>query len=164
MITAVLGLIQLRRMAVLWRVSRPQFAVAWATFALTLLLAPRIERAVMAGVALALAVHLIRELSVRIETTTSGETLEVRPTGVLWFATAHDLEARLNRLLGQHRDATRLRLVLDGLGRIDLTGAMALERLLDDARAAGLKVEVVDAPPQARGLLARHARRRDPLR
>jgi SulP family sulfate permease len=163
-ISAVLALIRLRRMAVLWRVSRPQFVVAWATFALTLLLAPRIERAVMAGVVLALAVHLIRELSVRIEVTTTGETLEVRPTGVLWFATAHDLEARLNRLIGQHRDATRLRLVLDGLGRIDLTGAMALDRLLDDARAAGLDVEVVDAPPQARGLLARHARRRDPLR
>lgn len=163
-ITAVLALIRLRRMAVLWRVSRPQFAVAWATFGLTLLLAPHVERAVTAGVALALAVHLVRELSLRVEATNDGETLEVRPTGVLWFATAQDLEERLIGLLGQHRDATRLRLVLDGLGRIDLTGAMALDRLLDDARAAGMKVEVVDAPPQARGLLARYARRRGRLR
>jgi SulP family sulfate permease len=163
-ITAVLSLIRLRRMAVLWRVSRPQFAVAWTTFALTLLLAPHVERAVIAGVALALAVHLVRELSLRIEVTMTAETLEVRPTGVLWFATAHDLEERLIGLLGQHREATRLRLVLDRLGRIDLTGAMALERLLDDARASGMEVELVDAPPQARGLLARHARRREPLR
>jgi len=133
-ITAVLGLIRLRRMVALWRVSRPQFAVAWTTFVLTLVLAPRVERAVMAGVALALAVHLVRELTMRIETPTTGDTLEVRPTGVLWFATAQDLEERLIDLLEEHRDIDRLRLVLDGLGRIDLTGAMSLDHLLDDAR------------------------------
>jgi SulP family sulfate permease len=161
-ITAVLGLIRLRRMVALWRVSRPQFAVAWTTFVLTLVLTPRVERAVMAGVAL--AVHLVRELTMRIETTTTGDTLEVRPTGVLWFATAQDLEERLIDLLEEHRDIDRLRLVLDGLGRIDLTGAMSLDHLLDDARAAGVEVEVVGAPPQARGLLDRYGRRKDALR
>lgn len=42
--------------------------------------------------------------------------------------------------------------MLDGLGRIELTGAMALHHLLDEARAAGMEVEITGA--QAQGLLA----------
>ena len=159
----VLGLIRLRRLAALWRVSRPQFAVAGTTFGLCLLLAPHIEYAVMAGVGLAVATHLVRELSVRLEVERRGETLEVRPLGVLWFATAQDLEERLIGLLDEHRDATRLCLSLDGLGRIDLTGVMALGHLLDDARRAGLEVELRGVPPQARGLLRRYGDRKSAL-
>lgn len=162
-ISAVLGLIRLRRLAALWRISRPQFAVAWTTFALTLALAPRVERALIVGASLAVAVHLVRELTLRVEVTVAGDTLEVRPTGVLWFATAQDLEERLISLLGEHTGVTRLRLALDGLGRIDLTGAMALGHLVDDARAAGLDVEVVGVPPHARALLARYAERKGAL-
>jgi len=159
----VLGLIRLRRLAALWRISRPQFAVAWTTFGLCLLLAPHVEYAVLAGVGLAVATHLVRELSVRVEVERRGETLEVRPLGVLWFATAQDLEERLIGLLDEHRDATRLCLSLDGLGRIDLTGVMALGHLLDDARRAGLEVELRGVPPQARGLLRRYGDRRSAL-
>lgn len=157
-ITAVLGLIRIPRMIALWRVSRPQFVVAWTTFILTLVVAPNVERAVIAGVALALAVHLLREMSVRVETTITGDTLEVRPMGVIWFATAKDLEERLIDLLGENPDARRLRLVLNGVGRIDLTGAMSLDHLLDDARAAGVEVEVIGTPPQAQGLFDRYGR------
>jgi SulP family sulfate permease len=162
-ITAVLGLIRIRRMVTLWRVSRPQFAVAWTTFVLSLALAPNVERAVVAGVVLALAVHLLREMSVRIETKVVGDTLEVRPTGVVWFATAKDLEERLIDLLGQNGDIARLRLVLDGIGRIDLTGAMSLDHLVEDARAAGVEVEVVGTPTQAQGLVERYARAKEAL-
>jgi sulfate permease, SulP family len=162
-ISAVLGLMRLGRLVSLWPVSRPQFAVAVTTFALTLLLAPHVEQAVLAGVGLALAVHLVRELTLRIETSVTGDTLEIRPSGVLWFATAQDLEERLSGLLEQHPEVTRLRLALDGLGRIDLTGVMALHRLLDDASAGGIEVEVTGAPPQARGLLDRYQRGKDAL-
>jgi SulP family sulfate permease len=142
----------------LWRDSRPQFAVGAVTFALTLLLAPHVEQAVLAGVGLALAVHLVRELSLRIETTVTAGTLEIRPRGVLWFATAEDLEDRLSGLLEQHPDAQRLRIVLDGLGRVDLTGIMALSRLLNDARGGGMEVEVAGATPRIEALLARYER------
>jgi SulP family sulfate permease len=156
-ISAVLGLMRLGRMFSLWRDSRPQFAVGAVTFALTLLLAPHVEQAVLAGVGLALAVHLVRELSLRIETTVTAGTLEIRPRGVLWFATAEDLEDRLSGLLEQHPEANRLRITLNGLGRIDLTGIMALSRLLDDARGGGMEVEVTGATPRIEGLLARYA-------
>jgi sulfate permease, SulP family len=163
-IGAVLGLVRLRRLVALWRISRPQFAIAWTTFALTLVLAPRIELAVVTGVTLSIAVHLVRELALRLEVSVEGDTLEVRPAGVLWFATAADLHERLIDLLERNPGAARLRLALDGLGRIDLTGAMTLGHVLDDVRDAGMTIEVTGVPPQARGLLERYGARRDELR
>jgi hypothetical protein len=44
---------------------------------------------------------------------------------------------------------------LDALGRIDVSGALALERLLEDARRAGLRVTTVAVPGHARALLGR---------
>jgi hypothetical protein len=49
-------------------------------------------------------------------------------------------------------DATRPVVHCDGL---DLTGALALRAALDDARAAGLRVELVDVAPQARRIVSR---------
>jgi sulfate permease, SulP family len=155
-VSAVLALVRVPQILALWRISRPQFGVAATTFVLTLALAPHIERAVLVGVALALAVHLARELTLRLEVVARGDVLEVRPAGVLWFATAYDLQDRLIEVLGRHPEATRLRLALDGLGRIDLTGAMTLAHTLEDVRAAGLEVEVGGVPPQAQGLLERY--------
>jgi len=161
-ITAVLGLIRLRRMVVLWRVSRPQFAVAWTTFVLTLVLAPRVERAVMAGVALALAVHLVRELTMRIETTTTGDTLEVRPTGVLWFATAQDLEERLIDLLEEHRDIDRLRLCSTTRARPawrSRSSARHRRRAVCSTATAGARTPCADQPARRRRMICSAAAR-----
>jgi sulfate permease, SulP family len=163
-ISAVLGLLAFRRLIELWRVSRPQFAVAWTTFGLTLVLAPRIERAVVIGVALSIAIHLLRELTLRIEVSRADDTLEIRPQGVLWFGNAQRLEDRLIAVLREHRDVARLRLVLDGLGRIDVSGAIALYNLVEDATEAGLEVELQGVPPQASGMVARLAARRTALK
>jgi SulP family sulfate permease len=58
-------------------------------------------------------------------------------------------------LLAEHPDATRLAVHLDGLGRIDLTGALALRAVLQEARTAGMEVEVLDVRPRWRGLVDR---------
>src|SRR3712207_7645883 len=46
--------------------------------------------------------------------------------------------------IGAQPEAERLVVHLDGLGRIDITGALALRALLQDARSAGLQVEITD--------------------
>jgi SulP family sulfate permease len=79
----------------------------------------------------------------------------VRPKGVLWFASARALEDKFVSALAEHPEAEALVVHLDGLGRIDLTGALALKALLDDARAAGLELEVEGPPPHALPLLRR---------
>jgi hypothetical protein len=44
---------------------------------------------------------------------------------------------------------------LDGLGRIDVSGALGLRDLLDQAEEAGLHTAVEDVPPQARKIVRR---------
>jgi SulP family sulfate permease len=155
-IASILGLVgRGTELPALWRASRPQAAIGAATFLLTLLLAPHVEYAVMAGVGLSLAVHVWRELSVTVHVQHDERVLTLELNGVLWFASAPFVEERFNAALAGHTETERLVLDLGGLGRIDYTGALALKAVLDDARTAGLKVAVQDVPPQSAGLLRR---------
>ncbi len=152
-IAAVLNLITLRQLAKLTRYSFPQAWVAWVTFAATLILAPRIERAILLGVALAIVIHLWRELSVHIGADYDDETLRLTPHGVLFFASAPGLEGALITQLAAHPSATRLVIDLAQLGRIDYSGAIALKNVIEEAEQAGLTVGMVGIPPQARRIL-----------
>ena len=153
-IAAVLRLITLRQLAKLTRYSFPQALVAWATFAATLILAPRVERAVLLGVGFAILIHLWRELSVHIGTDYQDETLRITPHGVLFFASAPGLEEALISQLAAHPSATRLVVDLAQLGRIDYSGAIALKNVIEEAEQAGLAVEMAGIPPQTRRILA----------
>lgn len=154
-IAAVIKLIQFGPLVRLYRYSPPQAIVAWTTFAATLIFAPRIERAVLLGIALGVFVHLWRELRLHVSTRFEGVTLRLAPKGVLFFASAPNLDEALLRELAAHRDTERVVIDLSGLGRIDYTGAIALKEVTDDAREAGLSVELVGLPPQARRMLMR---------
>jgi SulP family sulfate permease len=162
--TAVLGAIVVVAVAPLltagpllriWEYSRAQALVAVATLVLTLVLAPRIDRAVLVGVGLAVAVHLWRELHVQVPSWTEHGELHLRPSGVLFFASAPPIEETIGDLLAAHPDARRLVVHCEGLGRIDLTGALALRAVLEDAKLAGVTVELVDVPPHARRVISR---------
>jgi SulP family sulfate permease len=152
-IGAVVSLVRPLPLLRLARLSRPQFLVAAATFLLTLALAPHVEQAVLIGILLAVGVHMWRELQLEVPSWTEGEALHLRPRGVLWFGTAPRLEDTFLALIGEHSEAKRVLVHLDSLGRIDMTGALALRGLLQEAREAGLGVELVDVRPRWRGLV-----------
>jgi sulfate permease, SulP family len=154
-IVAVVPLLQLGKMVEVMRWSRPQFAITATVFALTLALEPHVEWALLAGIGVAIAVHLWKELEIEVGASRHGEALELSPVGVLWFGTARRLEDTFVQLLAEHPDATRLNLRLNRLGRIDLSGALVLDAVVKDARLAGLQVQVSGAPPQARRVLGR---------
>lgn len=154
-IVAVVPLIRLDRLVGIVRLSRPQGAIALTAFVLTLALAPHVEWALMAAIGLSVANHLWRELRLDVTASSGDRQLELVPQGVLWFGTARLLEDRFVDLLAASPETERLVIRLDGLGRIDLTGALALRSLIDDARGAGLEVTVDGAPPHAAGLLSR---------
>src|SRR5262245_7214551 len=163
-ICSVLGLLRVGRIAALWRVTPPQCAVAAATFVLTLALAPHIEHAVAIGVGLSIAVHLARELALRLDETVTAGVIRLRPSGVVWFGNAQRLEEHVTGVLEEHPGARRLELSLGALGRIDVSGAIAIHNLIADARVAGLEVEIRDVPPQASAMLDRYAAHRGRLR
>jgi SulP family sulfate permease len=154
-ISAVFNLIRLKPLLTLWRLSKPQFLVAGLTFLLTLALAPHVEQALVLGILLAVALHLWRELPLNLRSWTEGDVLHLELRGVLWFGSAPGVEEGFLRILVTHQNARQLVLHLGGLGRIDLTGALALRALLSDAKAAGLETRLEDVPPQAERLLRR---------
>ncbi len=152
-IVAVADLLRPGPMRRLLSLSRPQFGIAAATFVATLVLAPHIEWAIVIGIGITIANHLLREVPLDIATSVEGRTLVIRPRGVIWFGSAPAVEQRLLRLLAEHRDAEELEIDLGAVGRIDLPGALAVRALARDAIAAGLTVRVTNPPPRARRLV-----------
>jgi len=141
---AVIKLIRIDRLWALINQSRPQALVGIGTFVATLVSAPRVERGVIVGVVLALGVHLYRELTITTPSTRQGDTLIVAPEGVLWFATVPGVDRMIRSELAEHRDLRRVELDLAGVGRLDLTAAAALRRLLDELASVGVAIEIVN--------------------
>jgi SulP family sulfate permease len=152
-IASVARLIDLPRLFGLWQLSRAQALVAWITFAATLILSPRIDIAVMLGIGLGITVHLWRELRVPVGSDYSNGVLVLRPQGVIFFGSSPDVAEAMNNLLADHPEADRVVFDLGAVGRIDLTGALALKTLVDDARLAGLEAELSNVPRPARRIL-----------
>lgn len=154
-IASVLKLVDPRPVLGFWQLGRVQFGTAAVTYVAALVLAPRIDLAVVLGVALATLVHLWRELHLQVPGDEEDGVLNVRPSGVLYFASAPGLEDAVNSLLATHPDTRRVRVHLDGLGRLDVTGAMAVKSVLQEARDAGITADVCSVPPQLRRVVRR---------
>jgi len=69
---------------------------------------------------------------------------------VLWFASSKELEDAFGQALARRPPITHVEIDLGGLGRMDITGAMAIRRMIQDARRASLDVQLTDVPPRAR--------------
>jgi SulP family sulfate permease len=152
-IGAVSKLFRPRPLLRLWRLSRLQSVVGWVAFSLTLLLAPHVEEAIILSVVLSMTVHLWRELTPGFVARTEGNVLHFELKGVLWFGSAPMLERSLLAHLQASRSLRHVVLHLGGLGRIDLTGAMALKRLRDDMERTGVDVHLRDVPGHAARIL-----------
>lgn len=152
-VAAVIRLIDMRRLLGFWRLSRAQALVAWITFGATLILSPRIDVAVVLGIGLGITVHLWRELRAPVGSAYDHGVLTLRPQGVIFFGSSPDVADAMTDLLAQYPDAERVVFDLAGVGRIDLTGALALKTLVDDARLAGLESEIARVPRHAERVL-----------
>ncbi len=154
-IMAVLNLIKVRELIRLRNYSITQAYIAWITFGLSLILSPRIDIALLIGISLAVAHHLRREQKVVMDVWEYGEALHVKPKGVLWFGSSANVEEQINDALALHKDVKRLEFHLGGVGRVDLSAALMLKRLKEDAEQAGLEVEFSGIPPMARSWVER---------
>ena len=155
-VAAVVGLIRVPDMVRLARVSWGQTFVAWTTALATLVLAPRVDLAILVGVFVAAAVHIFREASrTRVTTKYEAPELEIGPGGVLFYGSAAALEEALSAELVAHPEAERLTLDLSHLGRIDHSGVIMLQEFARDARDAGLEVVTTNVPRHAAGIIER---------
>ena len=154
-ITAVATLVRVGDLIRIWRFSRLQAMVGWTTFVLTLLLVPRVEEAILVGVVLSLAVHLWRERKMRLSQWTTDGALHLAPRGVLWFGSAPILEKAVARAFVEVGDLRAVVFHLDGVGRLDFTGALLIERIMQQALDAGLETRFDGIPPHAEKLMQR---------
>ena len=148
-IVAAVSLIDISAFREYWQQSRPQFLVALPTFVATLVLAPHIERGLLIGIGLALAVHLWRETRLDVDSWRVGRTLYVLPHGVLYFGSAPTFQTAVNTLLAANADADVVEIDLHRLGRVDLTGVYALRDIVDSAREGDTTVRFTRIPPHA---------------
>ena len=152
-IVAVIGLMRFRPLIRIWQVSVPQAIVSWGTFFATVLLAPRLDLAVLVGIGLSIAVLLGRLLKLDVEVKVEDAMLIVTPRGVLWFGSAERLDSAVLDAVADNPEAEQMVLNLSGLGHIDTTGAIVLHSVLENARAGGISATVHGVPPQSRVLL-----------
>ena len=161
-LVAVFKLIKIDDLVTLFYQSLPQAVVGVGTLAATLAFAPRVERGVMVGVGLAVAVHLYRELTVTIESSRHDDVLTVAPQGVLWFATVPQIDRLIRAKIAEHPDIDDVIIDFSGVGRLDYSGAVALKRLVAELAAADTRVELANIKPGAAQAANVHLRD-DPL-
>ena len=152
-IAAVGGLVRPRLLLNVWTLSRIQALVVWLTLALCLLLAPRIEQALLLGILMSLAIHVWRERRAGFHSWMEGDVLHLEVMGILWFASAPRLEEALMGRLTDAGGVSEVVIHLEGLGRIDLTGALVLKRAVDEMRTLGIPSSLKGVPPHARELI-----------
>ena len=152
-IVAVAGLVRPEEIIPIWRQSRLQGGVATLTLLATLILAPRIDLAVLLGIGAAILVHLGRALKLIVEVEADGDILRIAPSGVIFFGSTAKLTSTLLENLADHPNTRRLVIDLGGVGRIDFTGGDALKTVLINSQAAGLEVEFENIPPHAEQII-----------
>lgn len=152
-IAAVASLVKPRLLVSVWRLSRIQALVVWFTLAMCLLLAPRIEQALLLGILVSLAIHVWRERRAGFHSWVKEDVLHLEVIGILWFASAPRLEETITARLARAENISEVVIHLEGLGRIDLTGALVLKRLVEEVGQSGIAASLKGVPPQAQELI-----------
>ena len=142
-ISAVISLIKVGDLYRILLDSKPQGLIACSTFFLTILLSPRVDIAVLIGIAMSVAIHLWREKRIEIETTFKDGTLKIRPLGVLFFGSVPTLGEVMRDTLAANPQTTLLVLDLSHVGRIDYTGVVTLKQLVVDVEKSKLEVKII---------------------
>ncbi len=155
-VVAIRNLMDPRPLFELWRLSPLQGAVGFVTFAMTLIFAPRVELAVVSGVAIAIAVHLWRESRQEYDVERVEHQLTIRPMGVMWFGSAPIFRRALTRYLRESPPGIRSLVIdLSGVGRLDLSAAFALRAAIEAAEVRDVRVALANVPPQLERIVER---------
>lgn len=157
-IVAVLSLVDLGRLERIWRYSRFDFAVAAVTLATTLLAG--VEAGLIAGVGLALVLHLYRSSRphvavvgqvpgtehfrnvLRHPVRTSPRVLGLRIDESLYFANARYLEDRINEAVAELPELRDVVLLCSAINDIDASALESLETIEARLREAGIRLHL----------------------
>lgn len=155
---AVAGLVTFQAFKHTWKASRPDGIVALATFTLTLLAAPHLDKGIMIGALLAIGYHLYRTMAPRVailgrhddgtlrdvkhhtRLATSTKVVAIRFDGSLYFANTAHFEDAVLTAMADHQEAKFLLVVGDAINSIDSSGEEMLHNLVSRLHQSGVEV------------------------
>ncbi|MCW8945734.1 MAG: solute carrier family 26 protein [Sedimenticola sp.] len=157
-IMAVIGLIKIAPIKHAWKVEKHDGIVAVITFVLTLYMAPHLDKGILAGVFLSMALFIyrtmrprfamvsrhpdgtFRDLAVFPELETCKNIIIIRFYMSLYYANAGYFETKVLQVFAEHHDAKYIIIDAEGINMVDSTGEMVLTQLRERLEAAGVIV------------------------
>ena len=156
---AVIGLINVSGFIHAWKAKWYDGAISIITFVGTLAFAPHLDRGIMIGVALSLAVFLYKSMrpSVHSLARAEDEALRcvnihglrecdyvslVRFDGPLFFANSSYLEDKIMEVMRSKKNLRHIIIVANGINDIDASGEETLSLLIDRIRSAGIDISL----------------------
>ncbi len=166
---AVTSLVTPKALKHTWQASRADGMVALATFVITLLVAPHLDKGILIGAALSLVLFLYRTMKPRVARLgrysdgtlrdvkvnpglpTSEHVVAMRFDGQLYFANVSYFEDTILEAVAEHPKARYVLVVGDGINNLDASGEEVIKHLNERLMAngvtlvfSGLKKQVID--------------------
>ncbi len=156
-VAAVLGLINFKRIVHAWKAQWYDGLIAVITFAATLYFAPHLDKGIVIGVALSLAVFLYKSMRPEVVSLSRGEdrylhaTLShglkecryidmIRFSGPVFFANASYLDEQIINHMEEKPELRQIIIEASGISLIDASGEEALSLIIDRVRHAGIDI------------------------
>ena len=156
---AVIGLINVSGFVHSWKAQWYDGAISIITFICTLAFAPHLDKGIMIGVVLSLAVFFYKNMRPKVVSLSrrADDALRcvdthglkecqyiamVRFDGPLFFANASYLEDKVTELMRIRKDLKHIIIVANGINDIDASGEEALSLLVDRVRSAGVDISL----------------------
>jgi MFS superfamily sulfate permease-like transporter len=154
---AVIGLVNVSGFVHAWKAKRYDGIISVTSFVATLAFAPHLDKGIMIGVVLSVAVFLYKSMrptvtslsrheddSLRAASTHGLEECRfmdvVRFDGPLFFANASYLEDQINDRMQAKKDLRHIIIVSNAISDIDASGEETLSLLVDRVRTAGVDI------------------------
>ena len=172
-VLAVVGLMTPAAFRHAWQASRSDGVVAITTFCVTLLAAPHLDRGILFGTLLAIALYLyrtvkprvallgrhpdgaLRDLKVYPELPTSRRVIALRFDDSLYFANAAIFEQAVLDAVASKPDARYLLIVGSGINQMDASGEDVVRHLVERLAASGVTLVFAGLKKQVLDLMAR---------
>ena len=158
-IMAVLNLIKFKPMVHAWRAQPHDGVVSIVTFLLTLAMAPHLDKGILIGVGLSIALFLYRSMRPRVAVLsrypdgtlrdiavhnlpTSPKISVMRFDGSLYFANAGYFESSVLSIVAANPELRYIIIDAEGINQIDATGEEVLYHLTERLHASGIELLV----------------------
>jgi MFS superfamily sulfate permease-like transporter len=154
---AVIGLINVTGFIHAWEAQWYDGVISVLTFLCTLAFAPHLDKGIMVGVALSLAVFLYKSMRPTVTSLSRTDDNSFRCTlthglgecqhvdlvrfdGPLFFANASYMEDQINERLIEKTHLRHIIIAANGISDMDASGEEALSLLIDRVRSAGVDI------------------------